>query len=133
MCCWTPTSVVHLLQVFGINLMYIFGLVVGNYQYLIQDLIFCTTLAAFMSLTRPCKVLSVQQPAARVMTVELMVPVTLQLLVIGIVQVRLWGACCLCVAQIMLANGASWVVTRACCYELAFLCWVSLLIRFKLP
>lgn len=38
---------------FAANLMYTNGLVVGNYQYLIQDLMYSTVLATVMSLTHP--------------------------------------------------------------------------------
>ena len=80
--------VLPLSQVFGINMMYMFGIIVGNYQYLIQDLCFATGLAAAMALTKPCRRLSIRQPASSLMSAELIVPVLFNFFTTGLFQVR---------------------------------------------
>jgi cation-transporting ATPase 13A3/4/5 len=75
------------MQVFGINMMYMFGIIVGNYQYLIQDLFFATGLAAAMAITEPCRKLSIQQPASSLMSADLIVPVLFNFFTTGLFQV----------------------------------------------
>jgi cation-transporting P-type ATPase 13A2 len=66
------------LQVFGVNLMYSFGGSVGNYQYLIQDLLYTTVLAGTMGFTRPANKLTTQRPPERLMSAGVWFPVIAQ-------------------------------------------------------
>lgn len=58
--------------------MYSYGGSVGNYQYLIQDLLYTTVLASVMGFTRPAKRLSKARPPERLMSLGIWLPVLLQ-------------------------------------------------------
>jgi cation-transporting ATPase 13A3/4/5 len=73
-------------QVFAVNLMYSFGGSVGNYQYLIQDLLFTTVLAGTMGFTRPAKKLTSQRPPERLMSAGIWFPVIAQFVVCATFQ-----------------------------------------------
>jgi len=73
----------------GICLVYMYGLVIGNYQYLIQDLFFATVAAAFMAATPPSEKLSVERPPSSLMSAAVMLPVAANFLVICAFQVRM--------------------------------------------
>jgi cation-transporting ATPase 13A2 len=55
--------------------MYSFGGSVGNYQYLIQDLLYTTVLAAAMGFTEPARRLTASRPPARLMAPAVWLPV----------------------------------------------------------
>ena len=63
---------------FAVNLMYSFGGSVGNYQYLIQDLLYTTVLASLMGFTRPARALSRHRPPERLMSLGIWLPVAAQ-------------------------------------------------------
>ena len=67
---------------FGTCLVYSYGLLVGNYQYLIQDLFFATAAAACMAMTRPAARLSRQRPPAGLVSAHVMLPVAANFLAI---------------------------------------------------
>ncbi len=73
-------------QVFAVNLMYSFGGSVGNYQYLIQDLLYTTVLAGTMGFTRPAKKLTSQRPPERLMSAGIWFPVIAQFVVCATFQ-----------------------------------------------
>ncbi|KAH7618816.1 putative Polyamine-transporting ATPase 13A3 [Nannochloris sp. 'desiccata'] len=73
-------------QVFAVNLMYSFGGSVGNYQYLIQDLLYTTVLAGTMGFTRPAKKLTSQRPPERLMSAGIWFPVISQFVVCATFQ-----------------------------------------------
>ncbi|KAL4457986.1 hypothetical protein ABPG75_012851 [Micractinium tetrahymenae] len=66
------------IQTFGVAIMYSFGGSVGNYQYLIQDLLYTTVLASVMGFTHPSRKLSKQRPPERLMSLGIWLPVILQ-------------------------------------------------------
>jgi len=78
-------------QVFGLNILYFFGLSVGDYQYLIQDMLFATTTSAFMGYTAPTKKLSRSPPPDRLLRFEVMGLMVVQLVLVALFQiVALW-------------------------------------------
>lgn len=79
------------IQVFGVNLMYSFGGSVGNYQYLIQDLLYTTVLAGTMGFTRPAVKLTVQRPPDRLMSAGIWFPVIAQFVVCAAFQLGALG------------------------------------------
>eukprot|EP00775_Hariotina_reticulata_P010483 gene10483-10642_t len=74
-------------QAFATNLMYTYGLMMGNYQYLIQDLFYITILAALMGYTRPRKTLARAKPVNRVLSLPLIVSLLLQIAVVIVFQI----------------------------------------------
>lgn len=67
-------------QVFGVSLMYSYGGSVGNYQYLIQDLLYTTAIAGTMGFTQPATRLTSSRPPERLMSTAIWVPVIVQFL-----------------------------------------------------
>ncbi|PRW55974.1 Ca-transporting ATPase [Chlorella sorokiniana] len=66
------------IQTFGVAIMYSYGGSVGNWQYLLQDLLYTTVLASVMGFTHPAKRLSKTRPPARLMSLGIWLPVILQ-------------------------------------------------------
>ncbi|PSC67462.1 hypothetical protein C2E20_8853 [Micractinium conductrix] len=66
------------IQTFGVAIMYSYGGSVGNYQYLIQDLLYTTVLASVMGFTHPARKLSRERPPERLMSLGIWLPVLLQ-------------------------------------------------------
>ena len=83
-----------LCQVLAVCLLYSRGLTVGNYQYLIQDLLFATLAAAAMSAAPPAAKLAARarRPPARLLSAAVVAPVAANFLVVGAFQVC--GAVC---------------------------------------
>lgn len=79
------------IQVFAVAIMYSFGGSVGNFQYLIQDLLFTTVLAGVMGFTGPAKKLNKQRPPARLMSLGIWLPVLAQFLIVAIFQLAALG------------------------------------------
>jgi magnesium-transporting ATPase (P-type) len=78
------------IQTFGVALMYSYGGSVGNWQYLIQDLLFTTVLASVMGFTHPARRLSRERPPQRLMSLGIWLPVTMQFATCVLFQV---GGC----------------------------------------
>lgn len=74
------------IQVFAVAVMYSFGGSVGNFQYLIQDLLYTTVLAGVMGFTGPAKKLSKQRPPSRLMSLGIWMPVAAQFLTVAFFQ-----------------------------------------------
>lgn len=74
------------IQVFAVAIMYSFGGSVGNFQYLIQDLLFTTVLAGVMGFTGPAKKLNKERPPARLMSLGIWMPVLAQFLTVAVFQ-----------------------------------------------
>lgn len=87
-------------QVFAVNLMYSFGGSVGNYQYLIQDLLYTTVLAGTMGFTRPAKKLTGQRPPERLMSAGIWFPVIAQFIACAVFQL----------ASLVMLSRQSWYV-----------------------
>jgi len=79
------------IQVFAVAIMYSFGGSVGNFQYLIQDLLFTTVLAGVMGFTGPAKKLNKQRPPARLMSFGIWLPVLAQFLTVSVFQLAALG------------------------------------------
>ena len=79
------------IQVFAVAIMYSFGGSVGNFQYLIQDLLFTTVLAGVMGFTGPAKKLNKQRPPARLMSLGIWLPVLAQFLTVAVFQLAALG------------------------------------------
>lgn len=76
-----------LVQAFSTNLCYHFALDLGDVQYLVQDLIFTTVLAALMGYTEPRTKLADRRPLNRVMSLPLILDTALQLVVVVTFQI----------------------------------------------
>mmetsp|Transcript_26307 Transcript_26307/g.73837 ORF Transcript_26307/g.73837 Transcript_26307/m.73837 type:complete len:558 (-) Transcript_26307:282-1955(-) len=74
------------IQVLGLNVLYFHDLVVGDLQYLIQDLLFVTTTSALMGYTGPKSTLSVHRPADRLLTWETTSFVVVQIAAVTVFQ-----------------------------------------------
>lgn len=71
--------------------MYSYGGSVGNYQYLIQDLLYTTAIAGTMGFTKPATRLTSSRPPERLMSTAIWVPVIVQFLTCaGFQLVSLW-------------------------------------------
>ncbi|GAB4820540.1 hypothetical protein N2152v2_007586 [Parachlorella kessleri] len=75
------------IQVFAVNLMYSFGGSVGNFQYLIQDLLYTTVIASAMGFTRPASRLAKERPPDRLMSLGIWLPVICQFATCAVFQV----------------------------------------------
>lgn len=75
------------IQVFSLAYLYSMGLTVGNYQYLIQDLFYTTTLASAMALTHPAKKLSQDLPIKRVISPPVVAAVLVQFIIMSLFQI----------------------------------------------
>ncbi|KAI3436891.1 hypothetical protein D9Q98_006299 [Chlorella vulgaris] len=75
------------IQTLGVAIIYSYGGSVGNFQYLIQDLLYTTVLASVMGFTHPALTLSKQRPPERLMSLGIWLPVTLQFATCALFQV----------------------------------------------
>ncbi|KAG1678904.1 hypothetical protein FOA52_003573 [Chlamydomonas sp. UWO 241] len=81
------TMVYAFIQVLALALLYQMGLIVGNYQYLLQDMFHTTLLASLMGLTQPAKNLGPRRPPTQVLSAAVIVPVVGQLVVVTAFQI----------------------------------------------
>ena len=66
--------------------MYSYGGSVGNYQYLIQDLLYTTVLASTMGFTGPATKLTNRRPPERLMSFGIWLPVIAQFIICAVFQ-----------------------------------------------
>jgi len=74
------------IQLFMCIMMYRFGLIVGDYQYLIQDLFFTLVLGVVISMTPPTKTLSIELPPKRFLHPYLLSKLLVQIIIFMIFQ-----------------------------------------------
>ncbi|KAK9841669.1 hypothetical protein WJX74_009842 [Apatococcus lobatus] len=73
-------------QLIATTLLYSYGLRMGSYQYLIQDLFFSTTLAACLGLAKPAAKLAIRRPPMRLLSPSVYLPLILQLALCALMQ-----------------------------------------------
>eukprot|EP00200_Dunaliella_tertiolecta_P004519 CAMPEP_0202343544 /NCGR_PEP_ID=MMETSP1126-20121109/3613_1 /ASSEMBLY_ACC=CAM_ASM_000457 /TAXON_ID=3047 /ORGANISM="Dunaliella tertiolecta, Strain CCMP1320" /LENGTH=1592 /DNA_ID=CAMNT_0048934615 /DNA_START=141 /DNA_END=4919 /DNA_ORIENTATION=+ len=80
------TMVYAFIQVLALALLYNRGLTVGNFQWLLEDMLHTTLLASCMALTEPARKLGLQRPPSRVLCLAVCLPVLAQVAVDTVFQ-----------------------------------------------